>query len=215
MPPQAMAPMPGGIKVVQPYYKIVKGLPAAVVRSYKEPLYDSEQLLAASPNTEFVLYSKPVGQNLNDGATRKTLLHTNQTQAGQLGTPLSFDLYGHNARLLDDAGPSKTVTKGNFNLVYARAVAQLVFGQDNTFLTIPLEDIPSGVDTEGLGTTDSPHIGLGESENIYRFDIGGRALHINSTESYSVKISFPSGLAGTTGNLLLKWYMRGIKYKGG
>lgn len=26
------------IEVVHPYYKIVKGLPAAVVRSYKQPL---------------------------------------------------------------------------------------------------------------------------------------------------------------------------------
>lgn len=204
----------GAIKVVHPYYKIVKGLPAAVVRSYKEPLYDSEQILAATANTEFVLYSKPVGQTLNDGTTRKTLLHTNQTQAGNLGSPLSFDIYGFNARLLDDAGPSKTVTKGNFNLVYARAVSQVVFGQDNTFLTVPLEDIPSGVDVEGLGATDSPHIGLGQSENVYRFDIGGRSLHINSTESYQVKISFPSGLTGITGNLLLKFYIRGIKYKG-
>lgn len=210
--PRGMAPR--GIKVVHPYYKVVKGVPAAIVRSYKEPLYDSEQILAASPNTEFVLYSKPVGQTLNDGTTRKTLLHTNQTQAGQLGTPLSFDVYGFNARLLDDAGPSKSVTKGNFNLVYARALMQLIFGQDNTFLTVPLEDIPSGVDTEGLGATDSPHIGQGQSENFYRFDIGGRALHINPTESYSVKISFPSGLSGTTGNLLLKFYIRGIKYKG-
>jgi len=209
-----MAPgAPGQIEVVHPYYKIVKGLPAAVVRSYKEPLYDSELILAATPNTEFVLYSKPVGQQLNDNATRKTLLFTNQTQAGNLGTPLSFDVYAHNARLLGSL-TSKTVSIGNFNLVFAAGVAPLIFGQDNTFLTVPLEDIPAGVDTEGLGATDAPHIGLGQSENLYRFDIGGRALHINSTESYAVKISFPSGLSGITGNLLLKWYMRGIKYKG-
>lgn len=214
MPPPMVGPgTPGAIKVVHPYYKIVKGLPAAVVRSYKEPLYDSEVILATAPAGEFVLYSKPVGQTLNDG-TRKTLLHTNQTQAGQLGTPLSFDLYGFNARLLNQAGVAKSISKGNFDLTYFAGVSQLIFGQDNTFLTVPLEDIPSGVDTEGLGTSDSPHIGLGQSENLYRFDIGGRALHINSTESYSVKISFPSGLAGTTGNLLLRWYCRGIKYKG-
>ena len=27
-----------GIEIVHPYYKIVKGLPASVVRSYKQPL---------------------------------------------------------------------------------------------------------------------------------------------------------------------------------
>jgi len=213
MPPPNAGMMPGGIQVVHPYYKIVKGVPAAVVRSYKEPLYDSEVMLASDPDAEMVLYSRPVGQFLVDGVTRKTLLFTNQTQAGALGTPLSFDLYAHNARLIGSL-TTKTVTKGNYDLVFAAGVAQVVFGQDSVFLTVPLEDVPSGVDTEGLGATDSPHIGLGVSENLYRFDIGGRALHINSTESYAVKISFPSGLSGTTGNLLFRWYMRGIKYKG-
>jgi len=203
----------GGIQVVHPYYKIVKGLPAAVVRSYKEPLYDSELILAATPNQEFVLYSRPLGQQLRDNATAKTFVHTNQVSAGSLGTPLSFDVYGFNARLWGGL-TSKTVTVGNYNLVFAAAVAEVIFGQDTKFLTIPCEDVPAGVDTEGLGATDAPHIGLGISDNIYRFDIGGRALHINSTENYSVKISFPSGLAGITGNLLFRWFCRGIKYKG-
>jgi hypothetical protein len=202
-----------GVTVVQPYYKIVKGLPAAIVRSYKEPLWDSELVLAASPNTEFILYSRPLGQQLRDNATSKTYIHTNQVAASTLGTPLSFDVYGFNARLWGSL-TSKTVTPGNFDLFYSHAVAEVIFGQDTKFLTIPLEDVPSGVDTEGNGGTDTLHIGLGISDNIYRFDIGGRALHINSTENYGVKISFPSGLAGTTGNLLFRWYMRGIKYKG-
>ena len=52
------------IQVVQPYYKIVKGLPAAVVRSYKQPLYDSELMLATDEAAEMVLFQKPIGQNL-------------------------------------------------------------------------------------------------------------------------------------------------------
>lgn len=189
------------------------------MRSYKEPRYDSEVILASGPGTEFVLFAKPVGQTLNDG-NRKTLLHTNMTQASQLGTPQSFDVYAHNARLLtQNAGtivtpPTKQVSVGNFNLVYAAGISQVIFGQDSFFLTVPIEDIPSGIDTEGVSVTDFPHIGLGQSENMYRFDIGGRALHINSTETFNVKISFPAGLAGITGNLLFKWYIRGILYKG-
>lgn len=209
MPPQAGGPP---VQVVQPYYKIVKGLPAAVVRSYKEPLYDSELILAATPSAELVLFQKPIGQTLADNATRKTTLHTNQTTAGQLGTPLSFDVYGYNLRLTEVN--DKSVLKANFDLIFARAVVTVQFGQDTTFLTVPAEDIPSGVDVEGLGTTDSPHIGWGSTDNLYRFDIGGRALHINSTESYSVKITFPTALAGITGNHLIRFYMRGIKYKG-
>jgi hypothetical protein len=201
------------VTVVHPYYKIVKGLPAAVVRSYKEPLWDSEIILAATPAQEFTLYSRPLGQQLRDNLTAKTFLYTNQVQASALGTPLSFDVYGFNARLWGSL-TNKLVTPGNFNLVFGAGVAEVIFGQDTKFLTIPIEDVPAGVDTEGLGATDSPHIGLGISDNVYRFDVGGRALHINSTENYSVKISFPSGLTGTTGNLLFRWFMRGIRYKG-
>lgn len=211
MPPVNGAQAP--IQVVHPYYKIVKGVPAAIVRSYKQPLYDSEVILSATPNREFTLYAKPVGQNLNDLTTSKTFIHSNQTQAGSLGTPLSFDVYGFNARLWGGIA-TKTVSVGNFTLVMAAALAQVIFGQDTNFLTIPVEDVPSGVDTEGLGATDAPHIGLGISDNIYRFDVGGRALHINSTEPYQVKISFPSGLTGITGNLLFRWFIRGILYKG-
>lgn len=213
MPPEVRRVSPGpAIEVVQPYYKVVKGLPAAQVRAYKEPLYDSELIRQASSADELVLYSKPIGQTLNDGVTRKTTLYTNQTAASVLSTPLSFDLHGHNARLTGTS--SKSVSKGNFDAVYARAVAQVVFGQDNIYLTIPLEDVPSGADVEGLGGTDSPHIGLGYTDNFYRFDVGGRAIHINSTENFAVKITFPSGGPTLTGDVLLRWYMRGIKYKG-
>ncbi len=143
----------------------------------------------------------------------KTFLYSSQTLAGSLGTPLSFDVYGFNKRVW--ASPAaKILSIGNFTLVEAAGVAEVIFGQDTKFLTIPIEDVPSGVDTEGLGATDAPHIGLGVSDNIYRFDIGGRALHINSTVPYSVKISWPSGLSGTTGNLLFRWFIRGILYKG-
>jgi hypothetical protein len=211
-PPNGSSPADQGVTVVQPYYKITQGVPAAIVRSYKEPLYDSEVILSSAPSREFTLYQKPVGQSMND-TTVKTFLYSNQTQAGSLGTPLSFDVYGFNKRVW--ASPSsKVLSIGNFTLVEAAGVAEVIFGQDTKFLTIPIEDVPAGVDTEGLGATDAPHIGWGVSDNIYRFDIGGRALHINSTEPYSVKISWPSGLSGTTGNLLFRWFIRGIRYKG-
>lgn len=189
----------------------MQGLPAAVVRSYKQPLFDSEVMLATDEDAEMVLFQKPIGQSMAD-TTRKTLLYTNMNNAGQLGTPQSFDVFGFNLRImpLDD----KVVTIGNFGLIEAKGVATVVFGTDNPFLQVPIEDIPSGVDTEGLGATDAPHIGLGISDNFYRFDVGGRALHINSTESFSVKLSFPSGLEGITGNHLFRFYMRGILYRG-
>jgi hypothetical protein len=191
-----------------PYYKIQAGVPAAYVRAYKQPLYDSEQILASNPSADFVLYAKPQGQTLADGTTRKTSLHTNMKQAGQLGVPQSFDVFGFNARL------PKDISLGNFQLIEAAGVSQVFFGTDIEFLTVPIEEIPAGVDIEGLSQTDVPHIGWGITDNLYRFDVGGRSIHINPTEAFSVKISFPSGLAGITGNLLFRWYMRGILYKG-
>lgn len=190
----------------------MKGLPAAVVRSYKQPLYDTTMMLASDEDAELVFFQRPIGQNLEDGATRKTKLHTNMTNAGQLGTPQSFDVYGFNLRVQEE--DNKDITIGNYDLIFAHGVSEVIFGTDNPFLTVPIEDIPSGVDTEGMAATDAPHVGLGISDNFYRFDVGGRALHINSTESFQVKISFPSGLDGITGNHLIRWYMRGILLKG-
>lgn len=108
----------------------------------------------------------------------------------------------------------KIVALGNFDGVFGTGLLEVIFGTDNPFLTVPIEDVPSGVDSEGFGSTDAPHIGLGQSDNFYRFDVGGRALHINSTENFSAKITFPSGNPGVTGNHLLRFYMRGILYKG-
>lgn len=201
-----------GVEVVHPYYKITKGLPAAIVRSYKQPLYDAEQILAATPTQERILFQKPLGQFLADGVTVKTTLFTNMGTAGQLGNPLSYDIYGFNARL--ETPTTRTISKGNFDAFYSSAVAQVVFSTDTPFLTVPLEEVPEGAAPEGFGTTDSPHIAVGFLENIYRFDVGGRSLHINSTESFSVKIQFPSGGAGITGNHIVRWYYRGILYKG-
>lgn len=130
-----------------------------------------------------------------------------------MGSPLSFDVYAFNKRVWASKS-EKIITPANLSLVEAAGVAEVIFGQDTKFLTIPIEDVPSGVDIEGLGATDAPHVGVGVSENMYRFDVGGRALHINSTESYQVKISFPASLTGITGNLLFRWFMRGIRYKG-
>lgn len=203
--------MPGihnPIKVAAPVYRIQKGVPAAVVRSYKEPLYDSEQVLAADPAVDRQLFQRPLGQTLADNATLKTLLHTNMRNAGQLGTPLSFDVFGFNLRY------PKSVTLANIRLLTQNGVYQFIIGTDTFYLTVPMEDIPAGVDLSGAGGTDLPTIGLGQTQNLYRFDIGGQALHINSTESFRVQFSFPSGNAGITGNQLVRVYLRGILYKG-
>ena len=65
------------------------------------------------------------------------------------------------------------------------------------------EDIASGVDSSAAESVAvSPHVGQGDTDNFYRFDVSGQAIHINSTESFRVRISFPSGNAGITGERL-------------
>lgn len=196
------------IRVVQPYYKIVRGIPAAMVRSYKEPLYDSVLILAAAPSAERVWFQRPIGQTLEDNATAKTELHTNLTQSGVLGSPSSFDLYGFNARV------AKGVAFADYNAIMSAGLVSVFFGQNQPFLRVPLEEIPAGVDTEGLSTVDSPHVGLGVVDNYYRFDIGGQALHIHATESFRATLTFPSGIGTVETNTLARFYMRGIRYKG-
>ena len=198
-------PIPGS---GTPYYKVSKGVPAAVVRSYKEPLYDADSVLAAAPANEIELFQRPIGQ-ATAGGVLKTLLFTNMRNAGQLGTPVSFDCWGFNLRY------PKDVTLGNYNLLTTNGVFQFIIGTDSNYLTVPMEDIPSGVDSDAANSVAvSPHVGQGDTDNFYRFDVSGQAIHINSTESFRVRLSFPSGNAGITGDQLIRVYIRGILYKG-
>lgn len=193
-----------------PMYKIKKGVPAAVVRSYKEPLYDSDLLLAATAANDIEFYQRPIGQQLADGATLKTLLHTNMRNAGQLGTPLSFDIWAFNVRY------PKAVTLAEYNAMTTSGVFQFVIGTDVNYLTVPVEDIPAGVDSEAAQSVAvSPHVGAGLTDNVYRFDVSGQAIHLNSTESFRARLSFPSGITfPTETNQLIRVYTRGIMYKG-
>src|SRR3990172_811669 len=112
-------------------YNVHRGIPAALVRAYKNPLYDTELMRSAAANAEMILFQRPVGQNLSDGTTQKTVLHTNMRSAGQLGTPLSFDLFGFNLRV------PKNITTADFQSFFARAVFEFTIGQDTMFLQIP------------------------------------------------------------------------------
>ena len=44
-------------------------------------VYDSDQVLAAAPANEIEFFQRPIGQNLADGVTLKTLLHTNMRES--------------------------------------------------------------------------------------------------------------------------------------
>ena len=185
-----------------------QGIPAAMVRSYKQPLYDSELIRTAAPGADLLLFQKPIGQFLSDGSTVKSAIHTNMQSAGQLGASLSFDLFGFNVRV------PKGITTSDFNSIYTNALFEYKMDSDLLFLQVPLEELPCGVDTDGVGQTDAYHNGVGTVDNYYRFDLGGKGLHINTTENFQVKVSFPTTDPTITANRLLRAYLRGIYYRG-
>ena len=53
--------------------------------------------------------------------------------AGQLGTPVSFDCWGFNLRY------QKNVTLANYNLLTAAGVFQFIIGTDSNYLTVPIK----------------------------------------------------------------------------
>jgi hypothetical protein len=166
-------------------------------------------LLSATPANDIEFYQRPIGQQLADGATLKTLLHTNMRNAGQLGTPLSFDIWAFNIRY------PKAVTLANYNAMTTSGVFQFVIGTDVNYLTVPVEDVPAGVDSSAAQSVAvSPHVGEGITDNVYRFDVSGQAIHLNSTESFRARLTFPSGIAEIEGDQLIRVYTRGIMYKG-
>jgi hypothetical protein len=87
--------------------------------------------------------------------------------AGQLGTPVSFDCWGFNLRY------SKNVTLGNYNLLTTNGVFQFIIGTDSNYLTVPIEDIASGVDSSAAESVAvSPHVGQGDTDELLSLGTG-------------------------------------------
>ena len=192
----------------QPAFRVQRGVPAALVRSYREPIYDSAEVTNAAPNQDREFFQVPIGQNTPAGVV-KTLLHTSMRNAGQLGTPLSFDLTAFNIRYPVD------VALADFQSIVTWGVFNFIVGADTNFLTVPVEDVPGGAGiANGGAATDLPTIGLALVKNAYSFMIGRAALHLNSTESFRCRITFPSAGNAVTADTLVRVYMRGTLYKG-
>ena len=87
---------------------VAKPSPRAALRALKQPLYDTMECPAdANAVNNLTFFQAPIGQALNVTAVLKTVAETNLTQAGQLGVPQEFDLFGFNMTFLYDDSNSK------------------------------------------------------------------------------------------------------------
>jgi len=189
----------------------VFGSPAEkpVLRPLRQPLYDCEGWLAGAANTAgFNLFSNnTVFATAALGA--KNASHTNMPGAGQLGTPIEFDLIGFTGQL------QWGVDIDEFNQFMNRGVFTWTFGTTTVWLTTKLTTIPQGIAPVGFTTVPGTTIianGTQNQQNFYNMvSTDKRARKILSNEQFRNRISHPAGI--TPINTLFWWtFLQGIYY---
>jgi hypothetical protein len=183
----------------------------AVNRAYNQPLYDTAVILQAAPGNTIQFFQIPQGQPITyQGATvTKTPWHSNMQVAGMLSTPNQFWLFGF--RLEIEEG----VTLASFEAIQKWGVFDWYFG-NNSWLTIPMTQMPQGVGTDGFGgTTAVPRQGqaLPLFYDMRIPDSMGNMLplQIEPNESFRGQLSFPAGSAAPYADTYIRLYAVGIK----
>ena len=190
---------------------ISKPAPAGYVRALRNPVYDTDDILAA-PTNQLRLFQVPIGQ-LNASAARKTEADTNLTQAGQLANPQMFDLYGFQV----EVEPGTIIA--DHILLYTRGVFEFSFGTQRVWLQVPLSRVPQGPALQGIGS------GIAASENIsngfpsvkeyYPFvQPDGSPYPIKATETFQARLFWPSGAITLSAVTVMRAYMVGTLYVG-
>ena len=189
----------------------VFGSPAEkpVLRPLRQPLYDAEIWQGGVANTAgFNLFSNnTVFANPAMGA--KNASHTNMPGAGQLGTPIEFDLIGFVGQL------QLGVDIDEFNQFLNRGVFIWTFGTTTVWLTTRLGNIPQGIAPTGFTTMPGTTIvanGVQSQQNFYNMvDSTKRARKILSNEQFRNRISHPAGITPIN-NLQWTTQLLGIYY---
>jgi len=196
-------------------YQVVVGTtpPPSYLRPLKQPLYDTMQYPAAGVNA-LSFFQVPQGQALVAGVN-KTAVHTNLTQAGQLGTPQQFDLFGFQCKL-----PVVTIN-ADWDALIANGVFTFSFGQNRQWLTVPLAYVPAGISKDGYAATtvgattiESHHNGQGLISNYLNFTVGNNPIRIHSNESFNVTLTWPTVIPTPTVAVNITVYLLGILYSG-
>jgi hypothetical protein len=191
--------------------QVSRAAPAGYVRALRNPLYDTDNILAA-PTTQIRLYQVPIGQ-LNASAVRKTEADTNLNQAGQLANPQMFDLHGFQLEVAIG-----TVIADHI-LLYTRGVFEFSFGTQRIWLQLPLSRIPQGTAIYGVGSgaAASPNLfnGAPSVREYYPFvQPDGAPYPIKATETFQVRLFWPSAAISPSAVTLLRCYMIGTLYIG-
>lgn len=188
--------------------------PRAALRALKQPIYDCMEAPGlGAPVNLLTWFQTPIGGALNVTAAAKTVADTNLTQAGQLGVPQEFDLYGFNFTYKHDDGYYNAAAADPIaNLaadlleVYEASVFKFFFGQQRPWLTVPLSRVPHGTffltGPQDIQAADNNVMSIsnGESakEQYYKFLANDSQIAIHSAENFSARIEWPLAAFGLT-----------------
>ncbi len=201
-----------GIEEASKRYQVSEGFPAALLRSYNWPHYDSETFGSATTATELRYFAKPRGQTMND-TTAKTALHASDFAANQLGSPKKFDLFGFAIKYNRTTTTQGLTEKINFSNT---GVFTFKLGE-NTFLEQPLENIPEGAGVYGFTGDTAVSVGtFGNASHVdyFPFTVQKGPVTMDSVTNFSAIIGFPSGLPAVTATRVLRVYLMGIQHRG-
>jgi len=203
------------VKKARPRYQVVLGTqpPPAYLRPLKQPLYDTSQYPVDGAGVNSLsFFQVPQGQVLA-GAVNKTAIHTNMTQAGQLGTPNQFDVFGFQIKF------PVNIVQADYDGLVNNGVFSFYFGQNRPWLIVPLIYVPSGVGKDGIVSTtvgattlSTYRNGVAHVSNYLNFTVGKNPIRIHSNESFSVRLDFPTTVPVLTAATNLAVYMLGIYY---
>jgi hypothetical protein len=212
--------------------KVQKAVPSAALRALKQPLFDTmEAPLLVNAVTNLTFFQTPVGQALNVSGNLKTIAETNLTQAGQLGIPQEFEMFGINVTVNyaggyydDGLGTLLADFLDDMAIIYEQSILRFIFGQNRPWLTIPLTAIPHGdfMLTGANQTADDSEsfefISNGESSSkeFYKFFANDRPVYINSAENFTTRLEYPNavnlGLSANGAETRITTYLVGILY---
>ena len=191
--------------------------PRATLRPLKQPRYDTENIPSAGGANTLNFFQRPIGQGFANApvGVGKTLADTNMQQAGQLGTPTEFDVWGSNVRT------NVTVTQADWHIAMAQGVFTFNFGQGRPWLQTQLRDIPAGVDSHGSMAVDGAAAldvrqiisnGVPSVKELYSFAVGRKPVRIRSNETFGCSINWPNANPNPLLFVRLSVFLRGIEY---
>jgi len=191
---------------------ISKPAPAGYVRALRNPLYDTDNMLAAA-TTQLRLFQVPIGQ-LNASAVRKTEADTNLSQAGQLANPQMFDLHGFQLEVAIGTVIADMI------LLYSRGVFEFSFGTQRIWLQVPMSRVPCGPAVNGIAggaVVPSPNLfnGWPSVREYYPFvQPDGSPYPIKATETFQVRLFWPSLAISVSAVTLVRTFLIGTLYIG-